>query len=99
MLRKRIEKLEKLRPLGTGDLLNRWERQAIALLTSEEQALVQASFAKGARSNNLDTDARAAAMQRYEEALANAIREVSDSELDRMILMLAPQTSTTEAIA
>ena len=64
----------------------------MAALTNEEQALVQAAFAKGSRSNNLDTDARAAAMQRVMRRRSSriAIREVSDDELDRMILMLAP---------
>ncbi len=93
MLRRRIEKLERLLPLGTSDPIERWERQAMAAPTSEQQLLVRAAFANGRRCNEPDSEAELGAMTYYERALADAIRQVSDAELDRIIESLGGEVT------
>jgi hypothetical protein len=98
MLRRRIEKLERTRPLATGDLIERWERQAMASLSREDQALVDQSYSAGRKRS--DSAAHLAAVQRFQDALQAGIADVSDAELDRMIQSLdrelGPRTPVAE---
>lgn len=87
MLRRRIEKLERQRPLAAGDLIERWEQVAISSLSREEQALV-AEFDTASRKKPADSPAHISAMESYQDALTAAIGNVTDEELDRMILRL-----------
>ena len=86
MLRRRVEKLELKWPLATGDLIERWERQAMASLSYEEQNLVLESD----RRKSPNAAARLAAMQSFHDALSAAIVDVSDADLERMIVILDP---------
>jgi hypothetical protein len=88
MLRKRIEKLELRRP-STATLVDRWESQSMASLSNQDRALVAESFSTHRRKPQ-NSPAHVAAMKCYEDALAATIAEVSDEELDRMILSLDP---------
>jgi hypothetical protein len=88
MLRRRIEKLEMNHP-STATLVDRWESQAMASLSNQDRALVAESFSASRRKPQ-NSPAHVAAMKCYEDALAATIAEVSDEELDRMILSLDP---------
>jgi hypothetical protein len=87
MLRKRIEKLERQQPLATGDLIKRWEQMAMASLSRDEQALIKESEC-ARRRPPANSDAKLAAIQSYEEALAAAITEISDDDLKRIVVTL-----------
>ena len=82
MLRRRIEKLElKLAP--AGDLLEQWERRALACLSSRDRTLVAEINAATRRPPQ--SEAHIEATGRYQEALAQTIQEVSDGDLDQLI--------------
>jgi hypothetical protein len=81
MLRRRVEKLELKLPLATGDLIERWERQAMASLSMRSRIWCWKSP---------NAAARLAAMQSFHHALCAAIVDVSDADLERMIVILDP---------
>jgi hypothetical protein len=97
MLRRRIEKLERSRPPAAGDLIERWERQAIASLSREDQALIDESYSAGRKRS--DSAAQLAAVQRFQDALQAGIADVSDDELDRMIQSLDPELGPRTRVA
>jgi hypothetical protein len=84
-LRRRIEKLERSGPISADNLIEQWDRRALACLSFQDQTLVAEVNVKTGKRDRLSSDAHTAAVQRYEEALATTITEVSDEELDRMI--------------
>ncbi len=84
MLRRRLERLELRQPRSAGDLIEQWDRRALALLSIEDRELVNDTHDCRGRARSL-SHARAAANERYQANLAELIEKVSIVELDRML--------------
>ena len=82
-IRRRIEKLERSNPPTIAGLVSRIEREAMSRLLREEQKFV--GTPGGAHS--------AAADKLYREAFSSSLKQVSDDDLERMILFCEPTTS------
>ncbi len=89
LIRRRIEKLESFSQPTIENLVGRIEREAMNALSREEQRLLSG------RSDGVEKPA----MERYQEALSSALKQVSDDDLDRMILFYEPNTSRVESQA
>ena len=79
LIRKRLEKLERTSPPTIPRLIDRIEREAMNALTKDQQRLV------GTRGGEAES-----VNERYQEALASALKQVSDEDLNRMILFYEP---------
>ena len=82
-IRRRIETLERSNPPTIAGLVSRIEREAMSRLLREEQKFV--GTPGGAHS--------AAADKLYREAFSRSLKQVSDDDLERMILFCEPTTS------
>ena len=86
LIRRRIERLERTSPPTIGSLVDRIEREAMSFLSRDQEK---------------DEDGRTggveqSAMERYQEALSTALKQVSDEDLNRMILYCQPNTNRAE---
>lgn len=79
LILRRIEKLERTSPPTIPRLIDRIEREAMNALPKDQQRLV------GTRGEDAES-----VNERYQEALASAVRQVSDDDLNRMILFYEP---------
>jgi len=87
LIRKRLERLERSSPPTIAGLVSRIERDAMSTLSREQQKLVDGSA--GARDAAVD--------ELYREALSSSLREVSDVDLQRMMIFLEPHTSNAQS--
>lgn len=87
LIRRRIEKLERTSPPTIGVLVNRIEREAMSVLSRNQEK------DRNGRSDGV----KQSAMEGYQEALSSALEQVSDEDLDRMILWYIPKACPAES--
>ena len=83
-IRRRIERLERNSPPTIANLIDRIDREAMNALSQDQQRIVNRGMGHSAGDV-------------YQAALASALRQVSDEDLDRMLLFYKPNTSRSEA--
>ena len=88
MIRRRIEKLERTSPPTIAGLVSRIDREAMSTVSREQQKFVDApSGAHDAAEDEL-----------YREALSSSLKQVSDDDLDRMILFFGPEACQAQSL-
>ena len=88
MLRRRLEKLERNSPPTIAGFVSRIEREAMSMLSREQQKFV-------------DTPAsvyHATVDKLYREALSSSLKQVSDGDLERMILFFEPEACQAQSL-
>ena len=83
LIRRRIEKLERSSPSTIASLIDRIERETMNTLWRDQQRTVNQSV----------DGVEQSAMERYHEEFSSALKQVSDEDLDRMILYCAPKAN------
>ena len=83
LIRRRIERLERTSPPTIASLVDRIEREAMNALSRDQQRIV----------NGPGDGVELSVVKRYQEALSSALRQVSDNDLNRMILYYEPNAS------
>ena len=87
LIRRRIEKLERTSPPTIAGLVSRIEQEAMSRLLREEQRFV--GTPGGTHS--------AAADELYRKAISSSLKQVSDDDLERMILFFEPNASGAQS--
>ena len=86
LIRRRIERLERTSPPTIASLVDRIEREAISVLSRDQ----------GKDEDGCSGGVEQSAMEPYQEALSTALKQVSDEDLNRMILYCEPNANRAE---
>ena len=86
LIRRRIERLERTSPPTIASLVDRIEREAISVLSRDQ----------GKDEDGRSGGVEQSAMEPHQEALSTALRQVSDEDLNRMILYCEPNANRAE---
>ena len=88
LIRRRIEKLEHTSPTTIAGLVSRIEQEAMSTLSRKHQKFVDGPA--GAHDAAVD--------ELYQEALSSSLNQVSDDDLERMILFFEPAASHAQPL-
>ena len=86
LIRRRIERLERTSPPTIASLVDRIEREAMNAVSRDQ----------GINGDIRGGDVEQSAMERYQEAFSSGLKQVSDEDLDSMILYCEPNANGAE---